>query len=168
MRASAPIAMLLCLLGAACAPAPPPDLVLSAEAAGASISDEQDFDAVAARETIESDRERLLAQREQFQQIAPGALPQRDDRQRPDIVAYALATTNQPGRPIYPRSSIRLTSYENACARHLSPDRAQEAFLAAGGPVRDPGGLDPDGDGFACGWDPRPFRAVLQAIPGRS
>jgi hypothetical protein len=29
--------------------------------------------------------------------------------------------------------------------------------LARGGPDKDPRGLDPDGDGFACGWDPAPF-----------
>ena len=33
-----------------------------------------------------------------------------------------------------------------------------KAFLEAGGPKRDRKGLDPDGDGFACAWDPRPFR----------
>ena len=41
-------------------------------------------------------------------------------------------------------------------------DVAQEAFLAQGGPQSDRKGLDPDGDGFACDWDPRPFRAALQ------
>ena len=25
-------------------------------------------------------------------------------------------------------------------------------------PILDPKGLDPDGDGFVCGWDPRPLR----------
>jgi hypothetical protein len=34
--------------------------------------------------------------------------------------------------------------------------------LANGGPERDKEGLDPDGDGFACGWDPRPFRSALR------
>ena len=131
----------------------------------AAISDEQDFDAVAARETIESDRERLQAQREQYRVIAPQPLPQRTGPTGPDIVAYALATTNLPGQAIYPRSTIRLMSYEQACARHPSPDRAQAAFLRDGGPRRDPQGLDPDGDGFACGWDPAPFRAALQEAP---
>ena len=46
-----------------------------------SISDEQDFAAVAARETIESDKERLARNRAQYQVIRPdqvvqpGALP---------------------------------------------------------------------------------------------
>ena len=47
-----------------------------------------------------------------------------------------------------------------ACAAYSSPDRAQEDFLASGGPERDRKSLDPDGDGFACAWDPAPFRAV--------
>lgn len=136
-----------------------------AAAPSARISDEQDFDAVAARETIESDRERLQAQREQYRVIAPQPLPRRSGPSGPDIVAFALATTNLPGQPLYPRSTLRLIGYEQACARHPSPDRAQEAFLADGGPKRDPQGLDPDGDGFACGWDPAPFRAALQPPP---
>ena len=39
---------------------------------------------------------------------------------------------------------------------------AQEEFLRTGGPERDKLGVDPDGDGFACAWDPRPFRTALQ------
>ena len=36
---------------------------------------------------------------------------------------------------------------------------AAEAFLKAGGPQRDSKKLDPDGDGFACGFDPTPFQS---------
>ena len=39
---------------------------------------------------------------------------------------------------------------------------AQAEFLRRGGPDRDPKALDPDGDGFACSWDPRPFQAARQ------
>ena len=42
-----------------------------------SISDEQDFDAVADRESIESDAERIKKNREQYQVIEPGDLPKR-------------------------------------------------------------------------------------------
>jgi hypothetical protein len=126
------------------------------------ISDEQDFNAVASRETIESDRQRMERNRAQYQVIAPTALPERTGDTGPNIVAYALNTTNQVGEPIYRRSGLRLTSPEAACKRYRSPDQAQEAFLESGGPDRDPKGLDPDGDGFACKWDPRPFRTALQ------
>ncbi|CAN0586593.1 unnamed protein product, partial [Ectocarpus sp. 12 AP-2014] len=41
-------------------------------------------------------------------------------------------------------------------------DQAQIAFLEAGGPEKDRNGMDPDGDGFACNWDPTPFRRAAQ------
>ena len=40
------------------------------------------------------------------------------------------------------------------CAAYPTPDAAQRAFIAQGGPQRDPLGLDPDGDGRACTWTP--------------
>lgn len=63
---------------------------------------------------------------------------------------------------MYKRSGLRVSSPAAACAKFSSPDLAQEAFLSAGGPDRDRKGLDPDGDGYACSWDPRPFRTALQ------
>jgi hypothetical protein len=45
-----------------------------------------------------------------------------------------------------------------------SDDLAQEAFLSEGGPERDRLGVDPDGDGFACRWDPTPFRRAASAV----
>lgn len=127
----------------------------------ARISDEQSFDAVAARETIESDAERLARQRAQYQVIAPTALPERRDTGRPNIVQFALSTQHAPGAKVYSRSSLFQRDPLRACARFPAPDLAQEEFLAQGGPERDRLGLDPDGDGFACGWDPRPFRKAL-------
>ncbi|MDZ4134073.1 MAG: hypothetical protein U1D06_00550, partial [Paracoccaceae bacterium] len=56
----------------------------------ASISDEQDFSAVASRETIASDAERLARNRAQYQVIQPGALPQRSGSAEPNIVQFAL------------------------------------------------------------------------------
>lgn len=128
----------------------------------AGISDEQDFDAVASRESIESDRQRREQQQAQYVVVQPEPLPQRTGAAGPNIVEYALSTRHAPGAQMYRRSGLRFTSPERACARYTSADLAQEAFLASGGPDRDPKGLDPDGDGFACGWDPRPFRAALQ------
>ncbi len=49
---------------------------------------------------------------------------------------------------------------QRACARYDSQDLAQAEFLASGGPRMDRRGVDPDGDGFACGWDPAPFRTT--------
>lgn len=165
--------------GAAVDPASAGDAALAAEASGgdtagtvvpdagevvagsAAISDEQDFSAVAARETIESDAERLARNRAQYQVIEPTALPERSGDAAPNIVQYALSTSNPVGVPLYKRASLQLTNADSACARFTSPDRAQEAFLASGGPEKDRKGIDPDGDGFACSWDPTPFRAAM-------
>ncbi|MEM8629633.1 MAG: hypothetical protein AAGF74_00215 [Pseudomonadota bacterium] len=137
-----------------------PPRIDAASAANPSISDEQDFDAVSNRQTIESDRERLERQREQFQVIEPAALPSRPGGGA-NVVAFALATSHEPGTQVYSRSGLTSSNrYARNCARYQSADKAQEAFLRAGGPERDSQGLDPDGDGYACGWDPRPFRRI--------
>jgi hypothetical protein len=124
------------------------------------ISDEQDFAAVSQRETIESDKARIERNRSQYVVVQPGALPTRPGDTGPNIVEYAIATKHAPGTQMYKRSSFRVSDPAATCAKYGSPDIAQEAFLAKGGPERDRLGLDPDGDGFACTWDPRPFRAA--------
>lgn len=126
------------------------------------ISDEQDFGAVSGRETIESDKARIERNRSQYVVVQPGALPARPGETGPNIVEYALATKHAPGVQLHKRSSFRSSNPAAACGRYGSPDLAQEAFLAKGGPDRDKLGLDPDGDGFACAWDPRPFRSALR------
>lgn len=123
------------------------------------ISDEQDFSAVAARETIESDAQRLARNRAQYEVIQPGALPERSGTAGANVVEFAMSTSHAPGSAVYQRSAIGLSNPDRACARYPSSDLAQQAFLEAGGPDRDRKGLDPDGDGYACSWDPRPFRA---------
>jgi hypothetical protein len=125
------------------------------------ISDEQNFDAVSARETIESDAERLARLRAEYQVIEPEALPERAGGTGPNIVAFALSTSNAVGQPMYRRSGFNADSrFQRACARFATPDEAQRAFLSRGGPEEDRLGVDPDGDGFACFWDPSPFRAA--------
>ena len=132
------------------------------QAGKAGISDENDFEAVKARETIQSDAERIAQNRAQYQVVQPGALPQRTGESGPNIVEYALATTHAPGVSMHKRSKLSGNRSAAACAKFGSPDLAQEAFLAKGGPNRDRLGVDPDGDGYACSWDPRPFRTALQ------
>ena len=124
------------------------------------ISDEQNFDAVAGRETIESDAARIAANRQQYEVVQPTALPSRTGA-GPNIVQYALSTTNAVGEAIYRRSGLSSQNrFLRNCADYASADLAQQAFLANGGPERDRRGLDPDGDGFACAWNPAPFRVV--------
>jgi hypothetical protein len=132
------------------------------EMRGVAISDEQNFDAVAARESIESDAQRIANNRAQYEVVAPTALPQRSGESRPNIVQFALSTTHAPGVQMYKRGGLFQKDALVTCAKYPSPDLAQEAMLGSGGPERDREGLDPDGDGFACGWDPRPFRKALQ------
>ncbi|MFN4128334.1 MAG: hypothetical protein ACK4GC_00720 [Paracoccaceae bacterium] len=129
-----------------------------ASLAGARISDENDFDAVAGRETIESDRARIDRNRAQYQVIQPGALPVRPGGTGPNIVDYALATSHPRGTQLYKRSGFGGGNAAAKCAGYASPDLAQQAFLERGGPDRDRLGLDPDGDGYACAWDPSPYR----------
>ncbi|MEE9387908.1 MAG: hypothetical protein V3U96_04805 [Paracoccaceae bacterium] len=127
------------------------------------ISDEQDFSAVSSRETIESDAQRRAAQQQAYQVIAPTALPTRRGGSGASIVEFALSTTNLVGQPIHRRSNLSGTNrYQRNCAKYTSSDLAQQAFLKAGGPQRDPKGIDPDGDGFACFWDPAPFRQAVR------
>jgi len=125
------------------------------------ISDENNFDAVASRESIESDAARIAANRQQYEVIQPTALPSRSGNTQPNVVQYALQTNHPKGTRVYRRLSIASASkYQRNCAQYSSSDEAQIDFLAFGGPERDRKGLDPDGDGFACGWDPAPFRRV--------
>lgn len=42
-----------------------------------------------------------------------------------------------------------------ACTAFQNLLEAQNAFIDAGGPENDPQNLDPDGDGYACDYDPR-------------
>ncbi len=78
----------------------------------------------------------------------------------PNLAAYALAAQNRLGQPVWTRGGLTLANHERACAKFTTTDQAQTEFLRRGGPERDPGNLDPDGDGFACSWDPTPFQAV--------
>ncbi len=137
---------------------PAPALVNS----GGVLSDEQSFDAVAGRETIESDAQRRAAQAAAREQITPTAIPERPANTGANIVQYALTAPNVKGQEWYSRSIFQLDNrFRRNCAQYPTPDDAQRDFLARGGPERDRTGIDPDGDGFACGWDPAPF---IQAI----
>ncbi|MDP5307320.1 hypothetical protein [Paracoccus spongiarum] len=78
----------------------------------------------------------------------------------PVLVRYAFAAGHAPGTAIHARPQGSAARAAAACARYAGTDAAQMAFLAAGGPRLDPLGLDPDGDGFVCGWDPAPFRTA--------
>jgi hypothetical protein len=69
---------------------------------------------------------------------------------RDDVTcAGAARSAARVGVPVYPRREGRA---DHDCADFARGARAQVFFLAAGGPARDPHGLDADGDGLACEW----------------
>ena len=124
-----------------------------------SLSDENDFEAVAARQSIESDAKRLAESRAKYVVIEPTDLPVRPGTNEISIIEYALRTTNPVGVQIYRRSGLYNEElYLRSCNFYASPSEAQQVFLKRSGPKMDWMGLDPDGDGFACSWDPTPFR----------
>lgn len=123
------------------------------------ISSENDFKAVSAERSIETDAARLAQNRAQYQVVQPTNVPSRAGSGGPNIVAYALETSHPVGTQMYKRSPLSTTARAaRNCAKYPSPDLAQAEFLKRGGPKRDRLGLDPDGDGYACRWDPSPFR----------
>lgn len=135
--------------------------VVQADADNPNISDEQDFAAVSGRESIESDADRLARNRELYQVVQPTALPERSGQTGPNIVAYALATSHPRGTQMHSRNGrLNVERFNRVCASYGSDDQAQQAFLSNGGPERDRKGVDPDGDGYACFWNPAPFRTA--------
>lgn len=125
------------------------------------ISDEQSFNAVRGRESIESDAQRRERQAAAYQLIEATALPTRNGQVEPNIVQYALQAPNDRGEVVFDRSGLSGDSrFQRNCAKYRTPDEAQRDFLSRGGPQRDRLGIDPDGDGFACGWDPQAFRSI--------
>lgn len=169
-RSAAPTAVALASAPApSSSPAAPPASATASAAppaatprGNAGISDEQNFDAVAARETIESDAERLARMQAERVEVAPTALPTRSG-DTPSIVAFALETTHPVGTRLYPRNPLNRGRQAEACRAFRAPDLAQEWFLANGGPARDRRALDPDGDGFACDWNPEIYRAAARS-----
>ncbi len=126
------------------------------------LSDENDFEAVSERQSIESDAARIENNRAMYVLIEPTSLPRRPGSNIPSIVEFAIKTTNPVGTQLYSRPFASKTRFDWNCAKYSSQSAAQEAFLIWGGPKSDPKGIDPDGDGFACYWDPEPFRSVLK------
>ncbi|MEM8579338.1 MAG: hypothetical protein AAGF60_15930 [Pseudomonadota bacterium] len=122
------------------------------------ISNETDFGAVSSRRTIEVDAARRAQNQAQYTVVQPTDLPSRTSS-GPNVVQFALQTTHPVGQRVYRRVNVASAARTRRnCAEYASADDAQAAFLARGGPQRDRMSLDPDGDGYACGWNPAPFR----------
>ena len=128
---------------------------------GTGLSDEQDFDAVAARESIESDALRRQRQQMRLLVFKPTELPERQGNA--NVAEFAFSVSHNVGTRVYPRSKGLFKRVDVAanCKSYPDADAAQISFLDAGGPERDELGLDPDGDGFACGWSPAVYRRLF-------
>lgn len=131
------------------------------ETAGLTVSDEQDFEAVAQRESIESDARRLSRQRANRVDLVPQKIPERAGSS--NVAEYALNSINIVGNKIYERPAPRkvATTLNERCTAFGSAYAAQQAFLDAGGPESDEFYIDPDGDGFACNWTPDIYRSLV-------
>jgi hypothetical protein len=127
------------------------------------ISAENDFDVVSSERSIAQDAERVRANSAAYQVIQPSAVLARPEGATTSLVEFALSTSNSVGQPIYSRLTLGAEGRAaRNCDKYPSPDLAQEAFLAGGGPARNVQGLDPDGDGFACSWNPSAFRSAVR------
>ncbi len=113
--------------------------------------EQQKIDAAIAERELASARDQLVV-------VQPGPLPSRVDGV--NIALFAKQSSNSVGDSIYPRSAGARVAGVGNCGRFRDADAAQRAFLAGGGPQQDRYGIDPDGDGFACKWDPAPYRAL--------
>lgn len=137
-------------------PANPSPAVVNASG----ISQENNFEAVSGQRSIELDAEKIAANRAQYRVIQPEALPKRESG-GPNIVAYALATSHPIGTAVHKRVGFnKARKFQRNCGTVTHQDRAQIDFLAAGGPKKDPKGMDPDGDGYACSWNPAVYRTA--------
>ncbi|WP_069300262.1 hypothetical protein [Neptunicoccus sediminis] len=120
------------------------------------ISNTQDFEAVVEQESIASDAAKLAALRQSYTVVDPEPLPQR--KTSVNLAAYAISQKQAVGTRTYNRSG----GGSSSCSRYRNdPDAAQRRFLESGGPERDRNNLDPDGDGFACSWNPDLYRNLL-------
>lgn len=98
----------------------------------------------------------VVVQRKAPVVVAAPAAPQGE----PDALRrFAISAHHKPGTAVWPRPMPDPAKAARLCAAHASPEAAQRAFLAAGGPQIDVTGIDPDGDGYVCGWDAAALRA---------
>jgi hypothetical protein len=131
--------------------------------AGTGISQEQDFGAVSAQRSIEADAQRLEAARAQRIEVQPRAID-RPDEVGANVISYAIEEARPVGAAgTFPRGAFASQRRaEGRCQAYRTADDAQSAFLGAGGPTTDRLGVDPDGDGNACGWNPATYQGLVQ------
>ena len=77
-----------------------------------------------------------------------------------NVAKFARETKNKKGEKIFNRLIFSIYDNWNECSKFKTKDEAQRKFLKDGGPYKDRFNLDPDGDGFACDWDPEIYRKL--------
>ena len=77
-----------------------------------------------------------------------------------NVARFARDTKHKIGEKIFTRIIYNIYNNWNECSKFKTKDDAQRKFLKDGGPYKDKFNLDPDGDGFACEWDPEIYREL--------
>ncbi|MFV0293692.1 MAG: hypothetical protein ACK5II_10985 [Paracoccus sp. (in: a-proteobacteria)] len=89
---------------------------------------------------------------------APATTVARPTVETDALARYAQAQRQAPGTRTFARTDNPGAETARSCARYPNADAAQLMFLSSGGPEQDPMGMDADGDGYVCGWDPTRYR----------
>ena len=76
-----------------------------------------------------------------------------------NLAVFARSVSNKLGEKIYYRNFVSIDS-SLGCKKFSNKNDAQIFFLENGGPKHDLHNIDPDGDGFACKWDPAIYRKI--------
>ena len=108
----------------------------------------------------EKAKESLLKAREKRTIIQPKINHELTKTSEVNIVLFARQTKNEIGDKLYNRILAKRKN-QTSCLRFVTQDDAQRFFLEKNGPEKDHWNLDPDGDGFACDWDPEPYRSLI-------
>ena len=77
-----------------------------------------------------------------------------------NVAKFARDTIHKKGEKLFSRIGLNTYNNWNQCSKFKTKDDAQRHFLKTGGPYSDKFNLDPDGDGFACDWDPEVYRGL--------
>ena len=77
-----------------------------------------------------------------------------------NVAKFARDTKHKIGEEVFTRTIYSIYNNWNECSKFKTKDDAQRKFLSNGGPYKDKFNLDPDGDGFACEWDPEIYREL--------
>ena len=114
---------------------------------------QQDIEKTQAKESLMEAREKRII-------ILSNSEENLSQNSEVNVAVYARQTTHSIGDRKYTRMKVKSKKID-PCLRFQTGDDAQRFFLSNSGPVKDFWNLDQDGDGFACKWNPEPYRKIL-------